>query len=164
MKVDRSKPRVEYAARLAILEKLAGNLRAKEARLGNIRMALFLAGLVMLWLVAATRTLSPWWLLVVVAAFAALGLVHDRVPDVSILGWVIEEPEFGGEDSRGDISPRLRRTGPEYIFPDFLRPAVLLLEGFSNLMWRSDHADEFGPCHPDPDLRKAGTQGRTGGQ
>ncbi len=79
MKVDRSKPRVEYAARLAILEKLAGNLRAKEARLGNIRMALFLAGLVMLWLVAATRTLSPWWLLVVVAAFAALGLVHDRV-------------------------------------------------------------------------------------
>ncbi len=83
---------------------------------------------------------------------------------MSVLGWVIEEPDLGGEDSHGDTSPRLRRTGLEHIFPEFLFPAVLLLAGFSNLMGPSDHADEFGPGHPDPDLRKAGTQRHTGGQ
>ena len=78
MTLESPNPRVEYTTRLAISDQLVAELKAREARFGNIRLAVFLAGVVILWLAAAAQTLSAWWLLAVVMGFVVLGVAHDR--------------------------------------------------------------------------------------
>ncbi len=77
-KVDRSGPRVEYARRQTDRIRQAEGYRAHEHRLGNLRAVVFLATLVVLWLVVVLHLFHPGWLLVFPAIFFVLGTIHDR--------------------------------------------------------------------------------------
>jgi hypothetical protein len=77
-KVERSEPRVEYTRRQAYHSSRAKAYRAHEQRLGNIRMVVFLAALVALWLVVVSHLFHAGWLLVPAAVFAVLGGLHQR--------------------------------------------------------------------------------------
>ena len=77
-KVDRSGPRVEYARRQTDHIRQAEGYRAHEHRLGNLRAVVFLATLVVLWLVVVVHLFHPGWLLVFPVIFFVLGTIHDR--------------------------------------------------------------------------------------
>jgi hypothetical protein len=77
-KVDRSEPRVEYARRQTDRRHQAEGFLAREHRLGNLRAVVFLATLVVLWLVVVLHLFHPVWLLVFPVIFFVLGILHDR--------------------------------------------------------------------------------------
>lgn len=76
-KLDPSEPRVEYEERLRRHRDRAARFLARERQLGNARMVVFLAGAILLWLVAAARAVSAIWLALPGAAFLGLGLWHQ---------------------------------------------------------------------------------------
>ena len=55
IKVDRSEPRVEYGGRQEDHQRRADAFLATEYRLGNLRLGLFFAALVALWLVVVSH-------------------------------------------------------------------------------------------------------------
>jgi len=70
-------PRAEYASRLEVH---VGKVAAKErqhVRLGNWKLAVVAVALVLVWLHFA-RHLSGYWLILPVAAFAALAILHEQ--------------------------------------------------------------------------------------
>jgi hypothetical protein len=69
----------EYARRLAVREAEVARLVKVHERIGNARLALGVAVLVVAWGVLFERALAPAWLLVPVAAFIALVLYHSSV-------------------------------------------------------------------------------------
>ena len=69
----------EYARRLAVREAEVARLAKVHERIGNGRVALGVAVLVVAWAVLFERALAPVWLLVPVAAFSALVLYHSSV-------------------------------------------------------------------------------------
>ena len=69
----------EYARRLAVREAEVARLAKVHERIGNGRVALGVAVLVVAWAVLFERALAPVWLLVPVAAFIALVLYHSSV-------------------------------------------------------------------------------------
>ena len=71
-KVDRSEPRVEYAGRQENHHRRADAFLATEYRLGNLRLALFFAALVALWLVVVSHLFHAAWLLVPAGIFVML--------------------------------------------------------------------------------------------
>jgi hypothetical protein len=74
---ERPDPRAVYTARLAERrQEIAARERAHR-RIGNVRLATVAAGLGLVWLSLFERTISILWVLLPVAAFAALMVVHD---------------------------------------------------------------------------------------
>lgn len=69
----------EYARRLADRRHRAEQLAATERRIGNWRLLVFVAGVVVAWLAFAPGMLSPLWLAAPLVAFIALVLLHARV-------------------------------------------------------------------------------------
>jgi hypothetical protein len=69
----------EYGRRLAVREAEVARLAKVHDRIGNARLALGVAVLVVAWIVLFERALAPVWLLVPVAAFIALVLYHSSV-------------------------------------------------------------------------------------
>jgi len=69
----------EYTRRLAVREAEVARLAKVHERIGNGRVALGVAVLVVAWAVLFERALAPVWLLVPVAAFIALVLYHSSV-------------------------------------------------------------------------------------
>ncbi len=72
-------PADEYRSRLAAREALAARFDRLHVRMGNLRLLLFAAALLMIWLVGVRHLFSPWWLLVPVIAIVALGSYLDRL-------------------------------------------------------------------------------------
>jgi MutS-like protein len=72
-------PSEEYAQRLKAREALVANFEKLHVRLGNIRLLVALATALMAWLSFARHVFPAWWLLVPVAAFAAIAAYHSRV-------------------------------------------------------------------------------------
>ncbi|HWE39724.1 MAG TPA: DNA mismatch repair protein MutS, partial [Isosphaeraceae bacterium] len=72
-------PRAEYARRLAAHREAAARLERPLRRLANARIAVFLAGLVGLWLVLERHQLMPIWLVVPIVGFVALVVLHARL-------------------------------------------------------------------------------------
>jgi hypothetical protein len=75
----RQGPAGDYGRRLEQRRRLTGRLARRERLAGNARVAVFLAGLALAWLVFGRHALSGWWLLVPVAVYSALLVVHERV-------------------------------------------------------------------------------------
>src|SRR5438046_2433627 len=74
-----SDPRTEYAQLLDQRKKEIAWREARHNRLGYGRLAAAVAAAIILWLALAQGTLSIAWVLVPIAAFAALVIVHDRL-------------------------------------------------------------------------------------
>lgn len=72
-------PRQEYQDRLTARRVSAAGHDRTHRTLGNLRLLVALGAAVLAWAAFARTALSPWWLLVPVAVFTALAVVHDRV-------------------------------------------------------------------------------------
>jgi hypothetical protein len=71
-------PRGEYAKRLdAHIETIASRNR-QHIQLGNSKLAVIAAGLVFAWMCFARHLFSAYWLLLPVAAYLVLAVVHER--------------------------------------------------------------------------------------
>ena len=69
-------PHAEYTARLALRRAAAAEFGRQHIRLGNLRLAAALIFLALVWPSIIRQVLSPWWLLVPVAAYVLL-VVRD---------------------------------------------------------------------------------------
>lgn len=72
-------PRQEYARRLEARRGIVSRLDALHIRLGNLRLVIAIAGVVLAWFALAERAANPIWLLAPVAAFIALAIYHDAI-------------------------------------------------------------------------------------
>lgn len=72
-------PRAEYENRLEQRRSLADKLDSWHHRIGNARLAVFVAALIAAWFVFIAERISPWWLLIPFCIFIALTLWHGRV-------------------------------------------------------------------------------------
>jgi hypothetical protein len=76
---ERVPPSQEYARRLEERRQRTARLSRQERFAGNGRIAVFLAGLLLLWLAFGTHILSAWWLIVPVLLYSLLLVYHERV-------------------------------------------------------------------------------------
>jgi hypothetical protein len=72
-------PRAEYARRLEAQGQVVAELERRHVAFGNAQLSVAIAGVVAAWMAVGRHWFAPWWLLVPVAAFAALALLHERV-------------------------------------------------------------------------------------
>jgi hypothetical protein len=72
-------PRNEYQRRQGQFLSKVENFGRVHISLGNWRLTIGLVAAVLAWLSFWRGTLSPWWLLLPVAAFVALAVYHDRI-------------------------------------------------------------------------------------
>ncbi|HEY6100219.1 MAG TPA: DNA mismatch repair protein MutS [Anaeromyxobacter sp.] len=72
-------PREELARRLAARQEAVARRDRTDRRIAAARLAVFVAALALAWLAFGSRRLSAGWLLVPLAVFVALAIVHDRV-------------------------------------------------------------------------------------
>jgi hypothetical protein len=74
-----SDPKSEYAARLARYESLAAAKHNLHICIGNTKLAVGGAGLLLAYLVLARHFLHPAWLLVPVALYLILAAIHEQI-------------------------------------------------------------------------------------
>jgi hypothetical protein len=74
-----SDPHAEYAKRLANYEALAASKNRLHIRIGNIKLAVVAAGLLLLYLSLGKQFLQPAWLLAPVALYLILAAVHEQI-------------------------------------------------------------------------------------
>jgi hypothetical protein len=74
-----SAPDREYEARLAARRAEEARLRRLDLGIANARLAVFLGAGVLTWLAFVSRVLSVWWLVLALAGFVVLVILHDRV-------------------------------------------------------------------------------------
>jgi hypothetical protein len=72
-------PRIEYGHRIEQRRAAAARLKSWHYRIGNTRLIVFIAAVVLAWLAFRSKVLSPWWLLVPSFGFLALVVWHSRV-------------------------------------------------------------------------------------
>ena len=72
-------PRAAYTQRLEARLAEAGRHERRHRTLGNLRLLVFLAAVLLGWLALGPHTLSPWWLAAPAAVFIVLAVIHDRV-------------------------------------------------------------------------------------
>jgi hypothetical protein len=71
-------PRAEYTGRLEDHLKIAASKQRLHIRCGNLKLLTIVLGIVV-GLLALYKSLSPYWILLPVIAFAVLGIVHERI-------------------------------------------------------------------------------------
>ena len=74
-----SDPAAEYARRLQLREAEVARLEQWHIWTGNLRLLVFAAAALLLWLYAKRHALSGWWLLLPVTAFVALVIYHETI-------------------------------------------------------------------------------------
>jgi hypothetical protein len=72
-------PAAEYARRLQLREADVARLESWHIWTGNLRLLVFAAGALLLWLYAKRHILSGWGLLLPLAAFVALVIYHETI-------------------------------------------------------------------------------------
>src|SRR5260370_1075793 len=72
-------PAEEYKQRLQSREQRVAHFERQHIRIGNIRLLMVVATLLLAWFVFDHATLSPWWLLVSLGAFIGLVAYHAKV-------------------------------------------------------------------------------------
>jgi hypothetical protein len=72
-------PETEYRARAARRRESEARWERRHQRIANLRLALFVLFLVLLWLVFGEKRLPAWWLGAPVVVFVALALHHETV-------------------------------------------------------------------------------------
>jgi hypothetical protein len=71
-------PRAEYTGRLEHHLQIAARQERLHIRCGNLKLLTIVLGIVV-GLLALYKSLSPYWILLPVTAFAVLGIVHERI-------------------------------------------------------------------------------------
>jgi hypothetical protein len=76
---DSSSPPQEYSQRIRDRQERVAHFNATHVRLGNFRLALAVAAVVLAWLSLLRHTISFWWLAAPLAAFVAVASYHTKV-------------------------------------------------------------------------------------
>jgi hypothetical protein len=74
-----SDPHAEYSKRLEACLKTIASRERVHRRVGNAKLAIIVAGLVLTWLSLGKHPFPPTWLAVPVALYAVLAVLHERV-------------------------------------------------------------------------------------
>jgi hypothetical protein len=74
-----SDPHAEYSKRLANYETLAASKNRLHLRIGNTKLVVIAAGLLLIYLSLARLLLSPTWLLVPIALYLILAAIHEQI-------------------------------------------------------------------------------------
>ena len=74
-----SDPQVEYSKRLEVYQALVASKNRVHLRVGNSKLAVVAAGLLLVWLTLAKRVLPSYWLLVPIVFYLALAIFHEHV-------------------------------------------------------------------------------------
>ena len=111
----------EYAGRLAAREGRVAHFERIHIRLGNLRLAIFAAVVLVAWFSFHSHLLSSWWLLVPAAVFLAAGVYHSRILERKSLaeravmvykqGLARIEDRWAGTGSTGD-----RFNDPHHVY------------------------------------------------
>ncbi|MBW2314472.1 MAG: DNA mismatch repair protein MutS [Deltaproteobacteria bacterium] len=72
-------PRPTYEARLGEERRAAASLARRQGLISNLRLSVFVVGLVAAWFSLGIRSMGAAWLVPVLVAFVTLVLLHDRV-------------------------------------------------------------------------------------
>jgi MutS domain V len=72
-------PRTEYEKRLEAHRKVVAALDRRHILAGNLKLAIIVAGIIVIFLVLDNRLLSPYWILAPAGLFAAFIVVHERI-------------------------------------------------------------------------------------
>jgi hypothetical protein len=72
-------PSQEYAARLETIDGTIAARQRQHILLGNIKIAVIAAGLVVAWMSFAREWFSAYWLALPVCAYAALAIIHEQI-------------------------------------------------------------------------------------
>ncbi len=72
-------PAEEYKQRLQAREQRVAQFDQQHIRIGNIRLLLVIATLIVAWFIFDRAALSPWWLLACLGLFIALVAYHTKV-------------------------------------------------------------------------------------
>lgn len=75
----KANPRAEYESRLEQKLSSVGTLDRWHHRIGNTRLILFVAGVILAWLAFHSQRISPWWILIPCCGFLALVIGHGEV-------------------------------------------------------------------------------------
>jgi hypothetical protein len=74
-----AEPKAEYSARLEKYLRVIAEKDHAHLQVGYAKLAVIAAGLLLLWTVWSKQLLRPYWLLVPVAVYASLTILHGRV-------------------------------------------------------------------------------------
>jgi MutS domain V len=74
-----SDPHAEYSRRLGNYETLAASKNRLHMRIGNTKLAVIAAGLLLIYLSLAKQFLQPAWLLAPVATYLVLAAIHEQI-------------------------------------------------------------------------------------
>jgi MutS domain V len=74
-----SDPHAEYSKRLANYETLAASKNRLHVRIGNTKLVVIAAGLLLTYLSLAKPLLSPTWLLLPIALYLILAAIHEQI-------------------------------------------------------------------------------------
>jgi hypothetical protein len=72
-------PRKEYGKRLEVHEREIAAKERQHLRLGNFKLAVIAAGLSLAWLCLAQHFFSAWWLILPIATYIILAILHELV-------------------------------------------------------------------------------------
>jgi hypothetical protein len=72
-------PRAEYEKRLQQRRSSVEKLDSWHHRIGNTRLILFVAAVILAWLALKSQRISPWWILFPLCSFVTLVVWHGRV-------------------------------------------------------------------------------------
>lgn len=78
-------PREEYAQRLRAREIQVARSEEMHARVSNVRLAIFVAGIIAAWLALYFDAFSGWWLLSPLALFVGVAVYHSGVRRARLL-------------------------------------------------------------------------------
>jgi hypothetical protein len=72
-------PSEEYSQRLAVREARVAHYEKVHIRLGNLRLLIAAAVVLVGWFALRRHEIAPWWILAPIAAFIAIAAYHSRV-------------------------------------------------------------------------------------
>ena len=73
-----SDPQVEYSKRLETYQALVAAKNRVHIRVGNFKLAVVAAGLLLAWLSLVQHSLPSYWLLVPIGLYVILAIFHER--------------------------------------------------------------------------------------
>jgi hypothetical protein len=72
-------PRAEYAKRMEVHLGVIATKERQHIRIGNSKLAVIVAGLVLAWLCLERHLLSAYWLLVPIGTYIVLAILHEQI-------------------------------------------------------------------------------------
>ena len=74
-----SDPRAEYTKRLAIYNEIVSSKKRLHIRVGNSKLAIIAAGLLLAWFCFHSESPSSYWLLLPIALYTAFAILHEQI-------------------------------------------------------------------------------------